>query len=457
MAQCKIVFVSVPKISPETPPAGPAVLKAYLLKNNIQSTYLDWNRDFYDVCKERQYWSFGTVEGNLLQNDEFDRIWKINYSWIKEYFETNIPITCKYIGLSLFSFESAYAAEKLSVFFKKHFPDKKIVIGGPGSNTVSKKFLEDNLIDYSIPGDGEEALVKLLNNESHPGINNYYIDKKLSMDDIPVGNFDDLNLSRYNGGIYIRTSKGCVLNCSFCDVKSLWSKFQFQSPSKIVEDLKIIRDKYPEVKDVKFADSLLNGSMSKFRELLTLMAAEKFPMNFETKIIIRPSKQMPEEDYKLMADANFKVVLPGVESGSESVRQHMGKMFSNDDLIFFMNNMQKYNLKAVFLFIIGYITETEEDFQETLDLITLINTKYADVVPTIAMGEQLFILPGSPLSDKHFDFDVFDHTYWEINGNTKTVREDRNARLIEHTNNMNINTVCRKASEGNTVLKYKGD
>ena len=109
------------------------------------------------------------------------------------------------------------------------------------------------------------------------------------------------------------------------------------------------------------------------------------------------------------------------------------------------------------MFIIGYITETEEDFQETLDLITLINTKYADVVPTIAMGEQLFILPGSPLSDKHFDFDVFDHTYWEINGNTKTVREDRNARLIEHTNNMNINTVCRKASEGNTVLKYKGD
>jgi len=453
---CKIVFVSVPKISPDTPPAGPAVLKAYLLKYKIESLFLDWNKElFIKAGNTSKYWQFGTVDGNKLQDQEFDRIWDEHFDWIYSYFAVHIPNKVEFIGLSLFSFESAYAAEKLSLFFRKYFPDKKIVIGGAGSNTVTERFLEKNIVDHSIPGDGEEALIKLLNGEEHPGIDSYYIDRKLPMDDIPVGNFDDLDLSKYKGGIYIRTSKGCVLNCTFCDVKSLWNKYQQQSPEKTIEDLRIIRDKYPTIKDVKFADSLLNGSMSTFRALLALMANEKFPMRFETKIIIRPAHQMPESDYKLMKDAGFHLVLPGVESGSERVRRHMGKMFTNDDLRFFMDNMQENGLKALFLFIIGYITETEEDFQETLDLITLIHTKYADVVPTIAMGEQLFVLPGSPLYDRREDFDVFDHTYWEMNGNTKSVRENRNNRLLSHAAEMNINAVCRKASEGSTVLKYE--
>lgn len=450
-----IVFVTAPKVSPETPPAGPAVLKAYLLKKGFNSLYLDWNKDFFELCKDHtNYWNFGTTEGNQLQDTEFERLWQKYFLNIEKYFKDNIPQDTKFIGISLFSFESTYAAKKLCLFFKEYFPDKKIVIGGAGSNSVSKEFLENKTCDYSIPGDGEEALIALLNGKSHPGINSYFIDKSLSMDDIPVGNFDDLNLSNYKGGIYIRTSKGCVLNCSFCDVRTLWPKFQYQSPEKTIEDLRTLRIKYPEIKNVKFADSLLNGSMNQFRKLLQLMAAERFPMSFETKIIIRPEHQMPESDYKLMKEANFKLVLPGVESGSEKVRKHMGKMFSNKDLIFFLDNMQKYSMKAIFLFIIGYITETEEDFQETLNLITLLSEKYPDVVPTIAMGEQLFILPGSPLYEQKEIFDIFDHTYWEANGNTKSIREDRNNRLLKHAKSANIKSVCRKASEGDITLKY---
>lgn len=448
----KIVFFTVPKISPDTPPAGPAVLKAYLLKNNIQSIYYDWNRDFFDICDDKKYWEFGTVDGNKLQDQEFDRLWQKNCKWIENYFDQNIPKSCEFIGLSLFSFESAYAAEKLCKYLKDQYPNKKIVLGGPGSNTVTN-LLETKMVDYIIPGDGEEALVHLLQGIEHPGINNYYIDTKTAMDDIPVGNFDDLKLAKYKGGIYIRTSKGCVLNCTFCDVRSLWPKYQYQSTDKTVDDIRILTNKYPEIKEIKFADSLLNGSVTKFRDLITQLANEKFPVSYEAKIIIRPPKHMPASDYELLAKANFKTLLPGVESGSEKVREHMGKIFSNDDLLFFMDNMQKNNLQALFLFIIGYITETEKDFQETLDLITLINTKYPDVVPAIAMGEQLFVLPGTQLYDMEEHFDVFDHTHWEMNGITKNVREDRNRRLIDHATELNITAYARKASEGDTVLK----
>ena len=56
----------------------------------------------------------------------------------------------------------------------------------------------------------------------------------------------------------------------------------------------------------------------------------------------------------------------GVESGSERVRDHMKKQFSNQDLDEFVHEAHKNGVTLQFLMIIGYPTETHEDFLETL-------------------------------------------------------------------------------------------
>ena len=79
-----------------------------------------------------------------------------------------------------------------------------------------------NLCDHDIVGEGEDKLVSLL----QQSISNSY-----SLDDlynVPISNFDDYNLKDY---LYVNEillpvtgSKGCVRQCTFCDIPTKFGK-----------------------------------------------------------------------------------------------------------------------------------------------------------------------------------------------------------------------------------------
>ena len=75
---------------------------------------------------------------------------------------------------------------------------------------------------------------------------------------------------------------------------------------------------------------------------------------------------MTEEDWKMTRDSGATNLLLGVESGSESVRDHMKKLFCNKDMDEFMEQAHANGVGVTFLMIIGYPTETQEDFVDTL-------------------------------------------------------------------------------------------
>lgn len=449
-----IVFTSVPKVAPWAPLSGPAVLKGYLSAHGIDSFYLDWNRELYDRYHEKVFWEFGSDVGRDLQDEYFHKVWDETRDWTVNRFREEIRPTTKFIGLSILSFESYYAARHLIRMIREEFPDIQIVLGGTGSSGLYEELKDAGLIDHIIAGDGEEALVALVQGEEHEGHKKYLVSQTLGMDDVPFADYDDLDMTKYDR-LFLRSSKGCVKNCSFCDVRSLWPKFQFQSIQRTVDELEDIYKRYPDIKDVEFSDSLLNGSPTNFRKMLEMIIDRGIKLKLRAKIIIRTPKQMPASDYDLMKEAGFTTLIPGVESGSFEVRKHMGKDFTDDDLEFFLEHMGRVRLRGLFLFIVGYITETEEDFQKTLDLISHIHANHPTVVDTVAFGEQLFILEHTPLSDMKEQFDVFDHTHWEMNGITREIRVDRQERLIAHAKEMSINPVCRKGPEGDVTIKRK--
>jgi radical SAM superfamily enzyme YgiQ (UPF0313 family) len=82
--------------------------------------------------------------------------------------------------------------------------------------------------------------------------------------------------------------------------------------------------------------------------------------------VIRSKAQSPESDYAAMKASGCKWLEIGVESFSQDVRYHMGKKFTDDDLWWCLEMLQKYEIPHVLLMIIGYPTETEEDHQHTL-------------------------------------------------------------------------------------------
>jgi radical SAM superfamily enzyme YgiQ (UPF0313 family) len=100
-----------------------------------------------------------------------------------------------------------------------------------------------------------------------------------------------------------------------------------------------------------------------------------------------------------MAQAGVKILEAGIESGSEAVRFHIGKKFSNQDIDVFLERVHKYNIKVVLLMLVGYPTETEKDFQDTMDLYTSLQ-KYLidDTIVGTGVAGPVLILPNTPLS-----------------------------------------------------------
>lgn len=59
----------------------------------------------------------------------------------------------------------------------------------------------------------------------------------------------------------------------------------------------------------------------------------------------------------------------GVESGSQVVRDHMRKVFTDIDLDYTIEECLKNKIQCILLFMVGYPTETEEDFEDTLKIL----------------------------------------------------------------------------------------
>ena len=87
----------------------------------------------------------------------------------------------------------------------------------------------------------------------------------------------------------------------------------------------------------------------------------------------------------------------GIESGSESVRDHMDKKFSNEDLDHYVEMSYRYKLGITALMMVGYPTETEKDFQETLNFFTK-HQKHKDVFHTVILGGTFIFIPQSKIA-----------------------------------------------------------
>jgi len=158
---------------------------------------------------------------------------------------------------------------------------------------------------------------------------------------------------------------------------------------------------------------------------------------------------MGEEVYQLMSEAGLKFVSIGVESGSEKVRNDMKKMFDDSAMDFTFRMCAKYNIHMAWLLLVGYPTETEDEFQKTLDMLEKYNwINQKGLIKSIALGPTLDIVPGSPLWNDQEKLGITwdENNHWVYKDNTKEVRIRRWLRLKEKCLELNY-PVLEKATD----------
>lgn len=427
-----IVIINLPGTISRLVPAAPAILKANIEKHGFKCKTIDFNIQFYsskiDNIKDLE--NFYTTELNQEVKDQAVEI-------IKNYVNESLKYKPKFIGISVFTYQCRVATKIFCEELKK-ISDTKIILGGQGLSDggilgpqgFAKQLLNEKLIDFYIKSEGENSLVELLKgNLSYPGINADTFQQISDLDSLPIPDYSDYNLNLYVDYLPVTGSRGCVRSCSFCDIHDHWS-YKLRKGELIADEIIQLYRKH-KIKNFMFTDSLINGSLKEFKifckKLAEFNSEQNTNLKYSGQYIVRAKSQLDEEYWKNLSASGAHSLAIGVETGSDSVRFHMNKKFTNQDLDYTMVMLDKYKITCTFLMIVGYPTETEDDFQATLDMFKNYK-KYANkIITNINFGSTLGILPGTPLFNNakewKIELDKYENNWMALQNPNLTLQE----------------------------------
>ena len=208
------------------------------------------------------------------------------------------------VGISVILSYQIINARKAAEYVKliSHIP---IIFGGWFVTYNPKITLKEDFVDFVIYGQGEitlrELIIKLLNNENDfsniTGLG-YKKNSELFLNtprpwvntfDLPDLDFQKINLKNYlekeNILQYIAT-RGCNCSCNFCMLGSNKGYYHFyNSPEKVIQDLKILKSKVNSLSFIKFNDDNFFTSRKFVMRLCELMIIENLKLNWNASAI----------------------------------------------------------------------------------------------------------------------------------------------------------------------------
>jgi radical SAM superfamily enzyme YgiQ (UPF0313 family) len=426
MTHTTIIFCPFVAIS-SIPPLAPALLKGCLEDQGISAHTFDFNLDFHqkfhgENAVELVAWM--TTPDIKINGDIFCKY----QEFISDCTTKVLALNPKVICVSVFSHESQRFAEDLCYHIKTQ-THTHIIVGGSGVGIKQHEYgklwaevmIDSGLVDSALLGEAESTIADLVRN-CVPGIHRSPQLDNEELADVSVPNFDNYNLDAYGVRdqlkLPITATKGCIRSCSFCDVASIWPKFRYRRGENVANEMISLYQRYG-IQNFTFTDSLINGGLKPFREMNTLLS-QKLPntISYSGQFICRDQNSMPPEDFTLMKTGGCSFVSIGIESGSEQVRAHMKKGFSNIDIDYVATQLLKNNIKQVWNIIVGYPTETDQDWQDTINLISRYKNFHNEIkiapVGVFQMLQNTPITSKSMLADLDIELEVL-HGYSEYN------------------------------------------
>jgi radical SAM superfamily enzyme YgiQ (UPF0313 family) len=458
----KALILSSAPITLNAPPAALSFLAGICEHSNLEYDIFDFNAFLFKKLGQTQW---GQLSINTtIQIDDLQKLEKTDIELIKNVLEEVVLVIknshADLILFTVFSAQQHWWSEILLSTIRSH-TNAIIIAGGPGISyqvgniTYGRKLLDNNLIDYSVNGEGDLVLTEFLKGNILLGVNSKFdkfdswvpqIDdlNSLVMPSYKKINFSDYFSDKENTRIIITGSRGCVRRCTFCDVGKIWKKFRFRSADNIfLEILKNINE--TNIFNFRFSDSLINGSLKQFTNLLEKICYEKDKnknlknITLEGYFIIRPQTQHSERMYELMSRGGVDSITVGIESGSERIRDHMGKKFSNTDIDYHMAMCSKYKIRNTILLLTGYPTETIDDHHDTLTMLDRYQKYLIDkTIIRINIGNPMIIYQDTPIWEMRHELgiEIYSDEYanltgWSSKSNPDLTNLERFRRFVE--------------------------
>ena len=262
-----------------------------------------------------------------------------------------------------------------------------VAAGGIHPSVMPDEVLEH--VDVVVIGEGESTWPQLLNDFSKQNLQQIYKgERQRNLDLLPFPRRDLLrHPEAYLTTKVITATRGCQNSCTFCAAGFAVSKhFRTRSVELVVEELNQIPGDV-----VFFLDDNLGWDQAYFKKFLRAL----IPLNIKWMGAVFLPAIEDLETVELMAKSGCVTALIGFESIRPATILEMKKQRTNDPERYhiLIQRLQKYHIPIRGQFIVGFDSDDENIFHETIDFINETRIE----LPTV---NTLIPYPGTPVYRK---------------------------------------------------------
>jgi len=287
---------------------------------------------------------------------------------------------------------------------RAHEQGKKVIAGGPYVST----YFDETDADYCLAGDAEVVLPPFLEElqEGNPrriwreseieGLSAATLNRegRYQITNTPLPRWDLLDLNDYVSAA-IQFSRGCPIQCEFCDIPPLYGiQSRTKSPEQMIKEFDALYNR-GFTGPVFIVDDNFIGNRASVKRLLPVIGKWQkergYPFSLFTEASMNLAWEQNDEILYGMQEAGFNFAFLGIESTDPNVLDGMGKEINQRmDQLAAVRKIQNAGIEVSAGFIVGNDGEQERIYE---DMFTFIQ----EAGIPVAMAGLLTAVKGTPL------------------------------------------------------------
>jgi anaerobic magnesium-protoporphyrin IX monomethyl ester cyclase len=297
-------------------------------------------------------------------------------------------------------------------------PNFPIILGGWHPSLLPKQTLECPYIDFVVRGQGEEALLELVQHieartpaDFVAGIG-FKRNRKLHFTterplkpimDLPpkayhLADFDAYERSCGRRWAMYISSLACPFNCSYCTNAGVYGrKWNALPAEQFVEETVDVTRRYT-LEMLWVVDDNFLVDLDRARDIAEGLARTGADFKWSIQATTNLTARLTPEDLKLLRRSGLHQICQGVDSGSEKLLKLMNKTFQDFDSIYeSASRCLQAGIRPSFNIIFAYPGEGKKERRETIDFMMDVCRRF----PGAEFWTNIFTpYPGSPIMEK---------------------------------------------------------
>ena len=371
----KLVLVLCPEWSPYMPPFSLARLSGIAKAAGYETHIMDLNVKAYNAYRSDwqpnkkinfRLWN-PAQSWRWLGDSYYNDVHPVLEPLLSEAVDQIIKLNPEVVGFSQY-YISEEPTKWMCQEIKRRNPDILIAVGGP--NVHKNWFKVHPYYDYVIVGEGEQNLLKMLDEIEDGWRPTETItlrqpeNERININQLPLPDYESIDFSLYEvpNGVNSEISRGCTAKCTFCEETHFWKYRQRQAVDLITELEWLYYNKGTDI--VWFIDSLINGNINELRAFA--LALKNKGLNIRWTGYARHDGRMDLAYLQDLKDGGCIMFNFGCESASQKVLDDMHKGVTVGEMEQNFIDCKKVGIWAATNWIVGFPTEELQDYSDTM-------------------------------------------------------------------------------------------